>query len=100
MKSKLLLFVLLVQSFSPTTSAYDAKIDGIYYDFSGNEAIVTYAPNSTNDYYYSGSITIPESFQYKGQTYHVTSIGDKAFSGARNLKSITIPKSITSDWGI
>jgi len=46
-------------------SAYDAKIDGIYYNFSGNNAIVTY--QRYNDSYhiyssdYSGAVVIPSS---------------------------------------
>ena len=40
--------------------AYDAKIGGIYYDFSGNEATVTYLALSDNSAAYSGNIVIPE----------------------------------------
>ena len=98
---------------------YDAKIDGIYYNFYGNNAIVTYRYNvyhvrreydeygELQEYYYlpdwevharsdySGDVVIPESVTYNGKTYSVTSIGDYAFY-ACGVTSITIPNSVTS----
>jgi len=73
--------------------AYDAEIDGIYYNFSGDEATVT---SGNFSYSYSGSIIIPESVTYEGKTYSVTSIGLSAFDGCSGLTSITIPNSVTS----
>ena len=72
--------------------AYDAEIDGIYYDFSGDEATVT----MNGIVCYSGSIIIPESVTYIGKTYSVTSIGNEAFQYCSGLTSITIPKSVTN----
>ena len=78
--------------------AYDAKIDGIYYNFSGSEATVTYynANAPINVTAYTGSITIPEIIEYRGKTYKVTSIGNYAFIGCSNLTSITIPEGVTT----
>ena len=45
---------------------------------------------------YEGDIIIPETVEYKGHTYRVTSIGEKAFAGSYSLKSVTIPDSVTS----
>ena len=75
-------------------NAYDAKIDGIYYNFSGNNATVTYRSNSYNSY--SGTVVIPEIVTYKGKIYSVTSIGSLAFSDCSGLTSVTIPNSVTS----
>ena len=75
-------------------SAYDAEIDGIYYNFSGDEAEVTYLDFYVGDYV--GSVTIPASVTYNSKTYSVTSIGDFAFSNCFSLTSITIPNSVTS----
>ena len=80
------------------TKAYDAYINGIYYNFKGDEATVTYKLYSNGIYYsyYSGSVIIPESVTYNGTTYTVTSIGGYAFSACTGLTSNTIPNSVTS----
>ena len=74
--------------------AFDAEIDGIYYNFSGDEATVTYKYIGFNSY--SGSVVIPTTVTYDGKTYSVTSIDYSAFSGCSDLTSITIPNSVTS----
>ena len=51
------LLLLLVALLPILANAYDAKIDGIYYDFSGDEAIVTYESEGFNSY--SGTVAIP-----------------------------------------
>ena len=101
MKKLILLFVLPLLPL--VASAYDAKIDGIYYKFYGNNAMVTY---QKFDYYYndfisdySGNIAIPEFVTYKGKSYSVTSIDGCAFSGCKGLSSVTIPNSVTNIFG-
>lgn len=80
-----LLFVALLPMLA---SAYDAKINGIYYNFVGDEAIVTYANYHTPSY--SGVVVIPGSVTYEGTTYRVTSIGSEAFYGSTELTSVII----------
>ena len=43
----------------------------------------------------SGNITIPATIVYNGQTYTVTSIGNRAFANC-HITSVTIPDSVTS----
>lgn len=101
MKRKLLL--ILTSLLPMLASAYNAEIDGIYYNFSGDNATVTYQSEYVGNYGvhyyvsdYSGSVVIPESVTYNGKTYSVTSIGSNAFSGCSRLASITIPNSMTN----
>ena len=78
--------------------AYDAKVDGIYYNFSGTQATVTYLyyQNTSNTQAYTGEVVIPSTVTYNGTTYSVTSIGGYAFDLCSNLTSVTIPNSVTS----
>ena len=80
--------------FSTSASAYDAKIDGIYYNLNsvGKTAEVT---KNVEDKY-SGDVVIPSSITSEGQEYTVTSIGRSAFESCRGLTSVTIPNSLTS----
>ena len=78
--------------FSTNAFAYDAEIDGIYYNFNGDEAEVTYKNTSYNSY--TGDIVIPSSIKYVDKTYRVTNIGDSAFKNCKGLTSINIPASV------
>ena len=71
--------------------AYDAKIDGIFYNFNGDNAEVT---NGTK--LYTGDVVIPQTVTFNGKIYNVTSIGEDAFCNCSNLISVTIPVGVTS----
>ncbi|MBR1788972.1 MAG: leucine-rich repeat domain-containing protein, partial [Bacteroidaceae bacterium] len=95
MKHKQLSFLLavLLSMMTGTASAYNAEIEGIYYNLLSetNQAEVTFGDNE-----YTGNVTIPETINYNGSTYSVTSIGDYAFRDCTGLTSISIPNSVTS----
>ena len=95
MKRKTILFLCLCLIADFNASAYDALINDIFYNFSGNEAEVTSLEPNGNATSYSGAEVIPQSVKYNGTTYNVTSIGDKAFLNCDKLTSITIPESVT-----
>ena len=84
-----LLLVLLLSMTNMVAFAYE--VNGINYRFSGTEATVT-----SSSPQYSGNVVIPESVTYNGNTYSVTSIGDRAFYYCSGLTSVTIPNSVTS----
>ncbi len=92
------LLTVLLSAVGARALAYDAKIDGIYYDFSGTEATVTYYSPSAglNKDAYTGNVTIPTSVNYNGKTYSVKSIGEYAFNHCSSLTSVTIGNSVTS----
>ena len=87
-----ILLTMLMSMTSIVAFAYSAKVNGIYYNFSGTKATVT----SSNSSAYSGNVVIPETVSYNGTTYSVTSIGSYAFLYCRELTSVTIPNSVTS----
>ena len=87
----------ILSIFSINASAYNCKVDGIYYNLNETEktASVTYYRSSSENAY-KGYVTIPSSFTYSGTTYSVTSIGSLAFVDCSGLASVTIPNSVIS----
>ena len=81
--------------------AYDAEVDGIYYnlDTEKKEAEVTYQKYDENNWRkyqspYSGEVNIPEKIIFDGAVYTVIAIGEGAFYCCRDLNSIAIPNSV------
>ncbi len=100
MKTELIksIVVILGVLLSLNAHAYDAYINGIYYNLnsSSSTATVTYGA-SYKSAEYTGNISIPSSISYyDGRVYSVTSIGEYAFNDCLGLTSITIPNSVTS----
>ena len=78
--------------------AYDFKVNGIYYNVTGNSANptcgVTFETTSYNTY--SGTINIPESVTYNGTTFTVNSVCDYAFYKCTGLTAVNFPSTIES----
>ncbi len=77
--------------------AYDAIIDGIYYNLNSTD-LTAKVTNETGDYKaesYSGSVIIPTSVSHNNKIYIVTTIGYDAFNSCDGLTLVTIPNSVT-----
>ena len=75
------------------------NIDGLNY-ITTNVMTEVSVINLDNGNKYSGDIVIPETVNFRGVNYKVTSIRESAFSDCSSLTSITISNNITSigDW--
>ena len=78
--------------------AYDFKVNGIYYNVTGNSANPTCGVTFDTDAYntYSGTINIPETVTYNGTTFTVTSVCDYAFYKCTGLTAVNFPSTIES----
>ena len=94
MKQKILSFIcLLLTTISLSASATTFNVGGINYDIiSEEEQTVQVGDNSG----FSGEAVIPESVEYGGKQYAVTTISNEAFSDCSGLTSVTIPASVTA----
>ena len=90
---KSLLLILVAILLPMTASAYDAVVDGIYYNL--DKAAKT-AEVTSGDNLYVGSISIPQTISFEGVRYQVTSIGDEAFKVCEQLSKIVLSEGITT----
>lgn len=64
-------------------------VDNISYDITEDGLVLTNGKNS------SGSVVIPATIEFNGQTYQVTGIGEGAFKGNTAITSVSIDNGIT-----
>lgn len=95
-------FLFVVLTFvSMTATSHDFVCDGIYYTITSAALKTVGVSNNSNDfsinnhnYYYSGSVVIPETVKYNGTTYSVTSIEWRAFYNCIDLNSVVFPEAL------
>jgi hypothetical protein len=101
----IMLLTVLMSMTGAKALAHDIEVvnnDGvtIFYVWTNNKTELAVSYGGTYwDYYtdeYTGNVVIPESVDYKGNTYPVTSISEAAFHGCDGLTSVIIPNSVTS----
>ena len=96
MKIRLLIFISLA-IFPTILYAGAVRVGRVFYILNEDgTAEVTVSNNSGLEEWYSESIEIPESINYDGMNYTVTSIGAGAFWDCENLRTITIANSVTT----
>ncbi len=88
------LFLSLAVLLSLPMLAAQVVIGGINYELNAEAKQATVIATNSGEYY--GKVVIPESVEYEGAAYSVTSIGSTAFFCCSGLTSVTIPNSVTS----
>ena len=96
LKSLVLLVVIAILTTSNSyAQASFETIDGLRYLLDSDAKTATLTANAGEKY--SGNIVVPEKVMASdGVEYPVTAFGDNAFDNCRELKSVTIPSSVTS----
>ncbi len=99
---RFILTVLMLAAILPLW-AHDFEVDGIFYkitsSISTNRTVeVTLKGSMPNDFSdeYTGTVTIPSSVTYNGNTYKVVGVSGNAFKYCPSLKSVSIPSSVTT----
>lgn len=90
------LLTLFMALLSIASWAYDANVDGIYYNLDAESQTAQVTKSGQYSSSYSGDIVIPSSIEYNETIYTVTSIGEGAFFNSSKLLSVTIPQTVTS----
>ena len=90
---------MMMLSLQAMAFSYTYQGKTLYYEITSDNTVkVThcyYDVLAFNDYV-NGDVVIPNSVEYNGVTYSVTSIGETAFYGCSGLTSVSIPNSVTS----
>ena len=94
---KKLTVIILALVCATSMMAETVKINGFYFSL-GNTTATLVQDQTTDKSAYAGfiDITIPASVTYNNYTYPVVTIGSSAFSGLKNLQSVTLPNTITA----
>ena len=67
-------------------------VNGIYYQLTGNMIDEVQVDDGKNA---SGNVVIPEKVTFSGQVFHVIDIATQAFKDNKQIKSVSLPNSIT-----
>lgn len=85
------LALLMLASVLPALAA-DFEVDGICYNVISDNGVEVTSRDSVK---YAGEVFIPATVVHNGTTYHVTRIGNSAFSSCKELTLVDIPEGVT-----
>lgn len=77
-----------------SASAYDFEADGLYFTIISLKDLTVSVDGAVNKD--TDKIVIPQTVAYKNKSLTVTSVGDNAFKGYKNLQSVSFPKTVLS----
>lgn len=78
-----------------STTNYDFKLDGLYYEFTSESTVkVTYKQIHYITQYDQTDIVIPAKVTYEGKEYTVTEIDEDTFQDSENIRTVTMPETI------
>lgn len=78
-----------------STTNYDFKLDGLYYEFTSETTVkVTYKQIHYITQYDQTDIVIPAKVTYEGKEYSVTEIDEDTFQDSYEIRTVTIPDGV------
>ena len=81
----------LIFSVNVSADGAEAKVEGVTYVEHGSYCVITKCDTSV-----SGTLTIPETVDFSGNSVPVTEIGSYAFKNCKSLESLELPDSLTT----
>ena len=93
---KSLAALLVAASLPAVASAQYFESDGIVYGITSGQTVEVLSNYYLHNTPYSGSIVIPQTVEYDGNTYTVTALAETAFESCTTVTSLTLPPTIRS----
>ena len=87
--------LLLLSSFSLEARTCDFEVNGIYYTIYSGKAFVSAKDDTYDPKTYVGDVVIPSQVTYNNRTYTVAGLESFAFVGCDELRSVTVPETVT-----
>lgn len=87
---------LVAASLPTVASAQYFESDGIVYGITSGQTVEVLSNYYLHNTPYSGSIVIPQTVEYDGNTYTVTALAETAFESCTTMTSLTLPPTIRS----
>ena len=93
---KNIMALLAVLTLTISAKAQYFEVDGIVYGITSEQTVEVLSNYYLHNTPYSGSIVIPQTVEYDGNTYTVTALAETAFESCTTVTSLTLPPTIRS----